>query len=124
VQEGLAEKEARAYVRSMQAKEDALGELLAAKRERPLSTTSAVEVPSESETCDASHVRFLASRGETTRSDSGYRLAEVNQPHIGPKPIAAITRDDIETVRDALDAAIREPPSTDAHEAGSLLRQR
>lgn len=108
VPEGMTEAQARAHVAGLQAKEDARGGLLAAKRDAERERAREAGEACEGETADAWHARFLVSRGQTSRSDSGYRWRKWVSPHIGDTPMVAIGRDEIEGIRDALDAAIRE----------------
>ena len=108
VPHGLDEKQARAYVASIQAQEDAHGGLLTAKHDVARERARALSAPCEGETADTWHKRFLRSRGEGKRSDSGYRWNKWVSPLIGSKPMTTIVKADIEEVRDALDAALRE----------------
>ena len=65
--------------------------------------------PASVETSNAWHVRYLAhcrERGLSTVGDKGDRWRKWIAPHIGEKPMASVTREDIEDVRDALDALI------------------
>lgn len=106
VPSGLSEAQARAYVTGMQAEEDAHGLLLASKQAAARQKAHASLTASEGESADAWHDRFLLSRGDGKRSDCRYRWSKWIRPHLGHKPMATITRDDIEAVRDGLDAAI------------------
>lgn len=108
VPQGLTERQARAYVGNMQAQEDKYGALLAAKEEAERREARARGVAAKDETADAWHERFLISRGESKQSDSGYRWRKWVSPTIGEKPMASVAREDIETIRDGLDEAIRE----------------
>jgi integrase len=61
------------------------------------------------ESCDAWHGRYLAycrERGIVTTGDKGYRWGKWISPTIGAKTMADVTKEDAETIRDALDAAI------------------
>jgi hypothetical protein len=62
------------------------------------------------ETCDDWHDRYLkfcVEQGLTTVRDKRYRWGKWIGPTIGTKAMRAITRDDIEDIRDALDGVIR-----------------
>lgn len=58
--------------------------------------------------CDAWHSRFLTSRIGVVGNvkDSRGRWRKWVSPYLGAKPIALVTRDDVETVRDGLDVAV------------------
>jgi hypothetical protein len=62
-------------------------------------------------TCDEWHDRYLdhcTERGLSTVGDKGYRWGKWISPTIGAKTPASVTRDDIEDIRNDMDAAIRE----------------
>jgi integrase len=61
------------------------------------------------ETCDAWFDRYgdeKRARGQTSVDGEAYRWSKWVSPAIGSKPVAAVTKDDVENVRDALDLAI------------------
>jgi integrase len=63
------------------------------------------------ESCDEWHKRYLkffAERGVSTTGDKGYRWSKWIAPLIGGKEPKAVTREDVEQVRNDLDAAIRD----------------
>jgi integrase len=67
--------------------------------------------PASVETSNAWHARYLVhcrERGLSTVGDKGDRWRKWIAPGIGEKPMASVTREDIEDVRDALDAVILE----------------
>ncbi len=99
------ERQARDYVAGMQAIEDTTHELLDVKRAK--AARAAPPSVSAAETCDAWYLRFTAYRRELGRTTATGRWRRWIAPHIGPKPIASVTRDDIEDIRDELDTAIR-----------------
>ena len=105
--EGLTEAEARSYLASLQRAEDATGQVLAAKRDRAREDAARARKPSEGETCDDWHDRFLATRTLGNVEDSRGRWRRWISPILGSVPIAAVGREDVERVRDHLDAAIR-----------------
>ena len=101
---GRTADQARAYAARLQALEDEHGALLGAKRQ-----AVATLAPKESETCDEWYERYYAYQRELGRSaakDARSSWRAWISPLIGPKPMASVTRDDIEDIRDALDAAI------------------
>ena len=61
------------------------------------------------ETCDQWFSRYIAYQRECGLTDPTKRTRWEKwiSPRIGPKPIASVTRDDIEDIRDALDRSIR-----------------
>lgn len=105
---GLNEKLARAYLASLQTQEDTHGGLLEQKRAGERERARKQGTACDAETADAWHARFLFSRvGDVGNvKDSRGRWRKWVSQHIGPKPMTLITRDDIETVRDGLDAAV------------------
>ncbi len=95
------EGRAELYALALQEREDETGELLAAKRKRA--------DPGGSETSDGWHARYLVyckGRGVTTIGDKGYRWGKWISPVIGSRPIAEVTRDEVEAVRNVLDGVI------------------
>jgi integrase len=108
VDHGLDEDQARAHVAGIQALEDASRKLLAAKQEAERRSAQSAGIAIDGESSDAWHARFLASRaGEVGNvKDSRGRWRKWGSPFIGTKPIALVTRDDIEAIRDGLDAAV------------------
>jgi integrase len=81
----------------------AAGEAVAAPAPEPPAEPASVE------TSNAWHIRYLAhcrERGLSTVGDKGDRWRKWIAPHIGVKAMASVTREDIEDVRDALDAVI------------------
>ena len=103
---GMAEKEARKFVVTIQKREDKdhliYEKKVAAARAHAEKRGQAYP----GETADAWHARFLKTRGEGPRADSGYRWRKWIHPHIGSKPMADISKDDVEVIRDTLDTAI------------------
>jgi integrase len=100
------EEDARKYTATTQAEEDARGRILAAKRGEPV--PEAIALPSETvrEWCK----RWLVSRearGNTTTRDDASRLEHHVLPTLGDRPIADVTRDEVETVVEKLDAKVR-----------------
>jgi hypothetical protein len=92
----------------MQAEEDRTHQLLDAKR------TPRRGMPAEGtgETCDAWYERYHAYQLQLVRSaahDARYRWKKWISPRLGPRPIASVTCDEVEDVRDHLDAQISEP---------------
>ena len=64
----------------------------------------------DGETCDVWHERYLAfctEQGLTTVQNKRYRWSKWISPTIGHKAMVAVTRDDIEDVRDRLDDVVR-----------------
>jgi integrase len=88
----------------MQEQEDAKGGIFAKKLASEGKTL-------EGETCDKWFGRYFAwcvEKGETAARDKRYRYNVWIHPRIGPKAMVAVTPDDIEDIRDALDDASRE----------------
>lgn len=99
------EKQARAYVAKVQAHEDLTGELYRAKLAR---VRKAGKAPASEETTDAWFARYVGGKacGASYRATSGHQWRKWVSPVIGAKPVGSLTRDDLELVRDELDAAI------------------
>ncbi len=108
VPQGLTEAQARRWVAGVQAEEDAQGLLLADKRNAARELAAKTRAPHDGETCDAWHARFLTARRIHPQGPPWYRWKKWIAPLIGEIPIAAVTRADVERVRDALDRAIRD----------------
>ncbi len=110
VPHGLNEGQSRAFVASIQAQEDAHGLLLAKKREAAKGAAANAGEAFEGETADTWHARFMVSRiglvATSAHTHSKSNWAKWISPHLGKKPMVTITRDDIEVVRDGLDAAV------------------
>jgi integrase len=108
VPHGLGEKQARAYVASIQVQEDAQGLLLRRKREAARAAAAEEREPHDLETCDAWFGRYLPTKdcGETHRCITSSVWSKWISPVIGAKEMRALTRDDVEDVRDKLDRAI------------------
>ncbi len=101
---GFSEARARAYVEAFQEREDTEGLLLAkARREAGVASDGG-------ETVDVWHARFLATVvcGESYRRITASTWARWVSPRLGAIPIAALTRDALEDLRDDLDRAIVE----------------
>jgi integrase len=104
VPEGYSEARAREWAAAMQEREDEQGKLLAKK----LAATAPAK-DGDRETCSHWFERYLEHRqalGQTSVRDDRYRWNVWIAPVIGSKPIARVTRDDVENVRDRLDQAI------------------
>lgn len=110
VPEGHSKARARDYTAYLQEREDQDGAIYKAKQERLRRIAEDVGTEAPGETSDAWHKRFCDSR-EGKIADMGTARARWRKwisPHIGPTPIAEVTRKDIEAVRNAIDAAIEE----------------
>jgi integrase len=108
VPQGMGEKQARAFVAGLQAEEDAKGALLA-QRESARRELARVEgTACQGEAADAWFERYLPSIecGEMHRRITRNNWRKWISPIIGAKPMEALTRDDAENVRDALDRAL------------------
>ena len=94
---------AELYAEAAQEREDETGELAAKAAPRGRRGT-----PGAGETADAWFDRYLPTKecGENHRRISGRNWANWITPVFGHKPMASIGRDDVEDVRDKLDAAI------------------
>ncbi|HEV3190653.1 MAG TPA: tyrosine-type recombinase/integrase [Polyangiaceae bacterium] len=94
--------DARKYTGTTQVEEDTYGRILARKRGTPL--------PASTETVREWHARWVASRvakGNTSTRDDRSRY-ETHADHlIGDKPMAVVTRADVEGIVESLDAKVR-----------------
>lgn len=100
-----ARQRAELYAAAAQEREDDTGELLAKKRAK-----GAVVSMAKGETCDGYFERFAKHRSDIGKVR---RIRDLESawnmwisPTLGTKPIAGITREDVEDVRDALDAEV------------------
>ena len=125
VDPGLTETQARAFVAGIQAREDAHGLLLARKREGSRLAAAEARKPHEAEAWDDWFARYLKTKecGEGWRSVSESIANKWISPVIGTKPVRSLTRDDVEDVRDKLDAAVSEQKvrAGTAHGAWAVL---
>jgi integrase len=108
--EAKSEAQARTILAGLQAEEDAKGTVLAAvvAGERVTAREQCKQVDGES--ADAWHARFLASRAERYPRDTieaERRWRKWISPHLGSTPMANVTKDQVELVRDGLDEARR-----------------
>lgn len=107
---GMTAKErAELYAQAVQEREDETGELLAAKRKREAEKAK-LDDPLAAETCDRYFGRLTKVReGEGVRDVRKERTiwSKWLSPRIGTRPIADVSRDEIEGVRDALDEKVR-----------------
>ena len=104
-----AEERAELYALAVQEREDETGELLAKKLAGEAEATKKRDA-TKGETCEKYFDRFLAHRSETGKVRRARDLQSAwdvwISPKLGARPIAGVTRDDVEDVRDALDAAV------------------
>lgn len=103
-----AKERAKLYAEARQEREDETGELYAEKIARERAELRAKDAK-EGETCDVWFDRYHTyqhSQGHTDARKKRTRWRKWISPVIGSRPIASITRDDVEDVRDALDRAI------------------
>lgn len=107
VPESKTRSEALRWLASLQKREDAQGIVYRAKleRERELAARRGETHPSES--TDAWFTRYVASKacGEGHRAKTQSQWKKWISPILGAKPVATLTRDDLEEVRDHLDRA-------------------
>lgn len=105
----MNEKQARKYLALLQAEEDRTHTVASAKRARLAADAAKRGEACDGETCDAWHRRFLASRVGLERAnyEDGHRWKKWISPTLGPLPIAQVSGEDVERVRDRLDEAIR-----------------
>jgi len=105
-----SEERAREYVAAAQEREDRTGQLLADKVKRAAAkvTASAEPTSSKGETCDAWFGRYQSYQRECGQTDptKGTRWDKWISKRIGHKAPDAVTRSEIEDIRDDLDAAI------------------
>ena len=106
-----ARERAELYALARQEREDETGELLEARKKRKAEQVKEHDTR-QGETCTRYFGRFLEHRQATGKVRRGRDLESAWSvwitPEIGSKPIAGITRDDVENVRDALDNAVAE----------------
>lgn len=102
-----SEERAKHYAQAVQEKEERTGEMLAAKVARE-AQKAAESDPRHGETWAKWFDRYLPAKecSEGYRAGSSRVEGKWIRPIIGAKPIAKLTRDDIEDVRDRLDRAI------------------
>lgn len=102
------EERAREFVRAIQEQEDKHGRLLAKaqaeRAERARHVAPEKSKPTAAETCDQWHGRYLLSCAGDDLAQGRWR--KWVSPVIGPRAIRTVTRDEVEDVRNALDAAI------------------
>jgi hypothetical protein len=77
-------------------------------RQRKRARTEAVTAGAGGESCDSWYSRFMAYRRHEVGNvdDDRHCWTKWIAPHIGPKPMRDVTPDDIENVRDGLNAAV------------------
>lgn len=104
-----AEERAELYAQAVQEREDERGDLLGKKRAREAEEAKQ-SGPGVVETCAKYFDRFVGHRsaiGKVRRSrDLKSSWSLWIAPRLGSKPVAEVTRDDVEDVRDALDVAV------------------
>ncbi len=103
------QERAELYAAAAQEREDEMGELLGKKRARAAEEAKK-HSSTHGETCEKYFRRFVDHRkaiGRVRRArDLESSWSVWISPKLGSKPIAGITRDDVEDVRDALDVAV------------------
>lgn len=106
--DGMTKAAAQRWLAALQAREDAEGIVYGAKVEAARAAAAAKRKPHKEETVDAWFARHLAAKecGTGYRDTSRCRWRKHVSPMIGKLPIASLTRDQIEGVRDYLDTAI------------------
>lgn len=105
---GMTMKQAKKWVDGFQAKEDAEGAVLASKRAAARAKAAEAGIACDGESTDAWFGRYLPTKecGASYRNKCRTQWNRWVSPLIGEKPVASLTRDDIELVRDHLDKAI------------------
>ena len=109
IPKGLNEAQAKTQAAAWQAEEDVKHGLLEPKRAGEREAAAITETPCEGETADAWFARYVRHAKEAGQTDTVTKRSRWDRwvsPRLGPKPMAAVTRDDVEDVRDALDVAI------------------
>ena len=105
------EERARDFVAAIQEQENLHGKLLEkARKERAVRgarSSAFAKTAGPAETCDQWHARYLESCTHGGVEHSRGRWRKWWSPRIGGKLMAKVTRDDVEFVRDDLDAAIK-----------------
>lgn len=105
-----ARERAELYAQAAQEREDETGDLLAAKKARQSEEARKRDV-SKGETCERYFRRLtLAREGEGIRDVRKEKTVwgKWLAPRIGARPIAQVTRDEIESIRDVLDDQVRQ----------------
>jgi integrase len=115
----MNERQARAYLAGLQAEEDASHTVFKARQDRQREEAQERGEAVEGETCSAYRKRLDAHRKELGRRGgrddaSTWRVWLADR--IGNLPIAKVTRDEIEAVRDALDEVITRHARTNGKE--------
>lgn len=103
-----ARERAELYAAALQEREDETGELMARKTARREEERKRND-ETNGETCSKWFKRFNAYAKELGQTDAEKKAARWNkwiEPRIGAKPMASVTRSEIEDIRDALDVAI------------------
>jgi integrase len=121
----MTERQARAYLAGLQAEEDSTHAVFEAKQDRAREAAQARGEAVEGETCSAYRKRLDAHRKELGRRCGGddastWRVWLADR--IGHLPVAKVTRDDVERVRDDLDEAIARHKRTDGKDGVSAKR--
>jgi integrase len=119
-----AEERAELYALAVQEREDETGELLKRKLARQADEAKQSD-PTNGETCSMYRTRL-----DTHRKELGRRSGRDDRsawktwigPHLGHLPIAKVTRENVEAVRDALDEAIAMHKRTEGKEGVSPKR--
>ena len=97
-------KESRDFVEEIQQQEDANGRILARKRGEPEPVAFATETMRE--WCKR-WIKSREERGNTTTRDDASRLEHHVFTKLGDRPMAAVTRDEVEAIVEALDGKVR-----------------
>jgi hypothetical protein len=109
-----SDERAEIYALAVQEREDERGELLAKKKEREGARVRA-QSGEHDETCNAYREWLFAiqkAEGKrTVRRERSFWHKWV-EPTIGARPVAAVTSEEIEDIRDRLDAAVRKRIAT------------
>jgi integrase len=107
---GKDEDEARAYVASMQTLEETHHGALHRKEEAARVAAEKLAAVGVGDTADAYWIRLAKQRRAEGKRDVHHEMhlwTKWLSPRIGKRPIASITRDEIESIRDALDTEVR-----------------
>lgn len=99
--------EARAFVAKVQSEENTSHALYAAKLANDRAEAARLGKRHGLETADAWHERFVQSRDSKEQQKNGGKWKKWVSPVLGSTPMVEVTREQIEEVRDRLDAAQR-----------------